>query len=113
MSESPCGDTTATVRECLAIGQIECYGCYMTRTIPHRELRNNSSSVLREVRDGETVNITNGGELVAVLSPPPVEGGPSNLRVKSAARRGGFDEIQSVEIQGSTQDLLDDLRGER
>jgi prevent-host-death family protein len=33
------------------------------RTIPHRELRSNSSAVLREVQAGATIEITNNGEL--------------------------------------------------
>lgn len=42
----------------------------MSRTIPHRELRNNSSAVLRDVQAGETIEVTNNGEVVAVLVPP-------------------------------------------
>lgn len=85
----------------------------MARTIAHRELRNNSSAVLREVQDGETLNITNHGQVVAVLMPPPGPSGPSTLRVKKAVRRGGFDEIQGVEIDRPTQEVLDDLRDDR
>lgn len=40
------------------------------RRISHREFRNNSAAVLREVQAGETMEITNNGELVAILSPP-------------------------------------------
>jgi prevent-host-death family protein len=40
------------------------------RRISHREFRNNSAAVLREVQAGETMEITNNGEVVAVLSPP-------------------------------------------
>ena len=42
----------------------------MPMTIPHRELRNNSSAVLRDVQAGETVYVTNNDEVVAVLVPP-------------------------------------------
>ena len=45
----------------------------MPRTIPHRELRNNSSKILEEVKNGATIEITNHGEVVAVLSPPPAK----------------------------------------
>ena len=41
----------------------------MARTIAHRELRNNSSAILREVQSGETFTIPNHGEVVAVLTP--------------------------------------------
>lgn len=84
----------------------------MTRTIPHRELRNNSSAVLRDVQAGETITITNHGEIVAVLTPPPasVTAGP---RVRRAIVRGGFSELASVELDHPIQDTLDELRGER
>jgi prevent-host-death family protein len=42
------------------------------RTISHRELRNNSSKVLRAVSYGETIEVTNHGEVAAVLVPPPL-----------------------------------------
>jgi len=85
----------------------------MSRTIPHRELRNNSSAVLREVQGGETVSITNHGEIVAVLVPPPAPEGPSTLRVRSATRPGGFGEIESVRVARSLQETIDELRGDR
>jgi prevent-host-death family protein len=40
------------------------------RTISHRELRNNSSEVLRAVSAGETIEVTNHGDVAAVLVPP-------------------------------------------
>ncbi|MGH3435730.1 MAG: type II toxin-antitoxin system Phd/YefM family antitoxin [Sciscionella sp.] len=33
------------------------------RTIPHQELRNNSSAILRDVRAGESIEITDHGEV--------------------------------------------------
>jgi prevent-host-death family protein len=39
------------------------------KTISHRELRNNSAQVLREVEKGESFAITNRGEVVAALMP--------------------------------------------
>ncbi len=39
------------------------------KTIPHRELRNHSGDVLRRVQAGETIQVTNHGEVVAILSP--------------------------------------------
>lgn len=41
-----------------------------TRRISHRELRNNSSEVLRAVQAGEVIEVTNHGEVAAVLVPP-------------------------------------------
>lgn len=44
--------------------------CYM-RTVTHREMRNNSGEILRAVAAGETVQVTNHGQIAAVISPPP------------------------------------------
>lgn len=84
----------------------------MPRTIPHRELRTNSSAVLRDVQAGETVYVTNHGEVVAVLVPPPRAAGAS-LRIRRASVRGGFAELARVRIEEPIQDVLDDLRGDR
>ena len=46
----------------------KCYVCYMRR-ISHRELRNNSSEVLRAVDNGESFEITNYGRVVAMIVP--------------------------------------------
>jgi prevent-host-death family protein len=40
------------------------------RTISHRELRNTSSKVLRDVQAGEIIEVTTHGEVAAVLVPP-------------------------------------------
>lgn len=84
----------------------------MDRTIPHRELRNNSSAVLREVQAGATIEITNNGEVVAVLSPPPRRRGPA-LRVYPARIRGGFSDLPLVTLDHPVQEDLDHLRGDR
>ncbi|MBV9144257.1 MAG: type II toxin-antitoxin system prevent-host-death family antitoxin [Pseudonocardiales bacterium] len=84
----------------------------MPRTIPHRELRNNSSAVLREVQAGETVYVTNNGEVVAVLVPPPRAAGVAP-RIRRATVHGGFAELKRTEIQKPLQDVLDELRGDR
>ena len=39
------------------------------RTISHRELRNNSAEVLRQVREGQIIEVTNHGEVTAVPFP--------------------------------------------
>ena len=39
-------------------------------TIPHRELRNQSSKILERVKNGETIDVTNNGEVAATLIPP-------------------------------------------
>lgn len=40
------------------------------RRINHRELRNSSSSILRDVAAGEIIEVTNHGEVAAILVPP-------------------------------------------
>ncbi|MQA63353.1 MAG: type II toxin-antitoxin system prevent-host-death family antitoxin [Actinophytocola sp.] len=82
----------------------------MTRTIPHRELRNNSSAVLREVQAGESIEISNHGEVVAILVPPG-QSGATTLRVRKARTRGGFGSLPRVRVEGTAQEALDDLRG--
>ncbi|MCY7404893.1 MAG: type II toxin-antitoxin system prevent-host-death family antitoxin [Cryobacterium sp.] len=83
-----------------------------TRTIPHRELRNNSAEVLRAVEAGETFQITNHGEVVAVLSPPPAP--PlSGIKHYPARKRGRLSDVQRRTIPGGTGAILDELREER
>ncbi|MBK5230573.1 MAG: type II toxin-antitoxin system Phd/YefM family antitoxin [Thermoleophilia bacterium] len=85
----------------------------MPRTIPHRELRNNSSAVLRDVRAGETLTITNHGEIVAVLMPPSDSSLTPSLRIRTAVKHGDFSGLPSVEIDHPIQESLDELRDER
>lgn len=83
----------------------------MVERLAHRELRNSSAEVLRRVAAGATYEITNHGDVVAVLSPPSPSG-PS-LTVRPARVRGGFNQLGRVRRDGRVQEVLDDLRGER
>ncbi len=86
-------------------------------TIPHRELRNQSSKILERVRNGETINVTNNGEIAATLIPP------SRTPFEQLLRSGGirpaapdkidFRSVLRVSIEDSTADLLADVRGDR
>ena len=82
----------------------------VTRSIPHRELRNNSAAVLRAVQAGETFEITNHGEVVALLVPP---GTHQPASVRSATRRGGFSTLRRIRLDHPVEDDLDLLRGDR
>jgi len=82
----------------------------MTERLAHRDLRNRSSEVLREVAAGATYEITNHGEVVAILSPPP---GGNELRVRPARTRRRFSELPRVKSDERSEDVLDDLRGDR
>lgn len=89
------------------------------KTISHRELRNDSARILREVQSGETMEITNRGEVVALLVPAPVSDRERMIRsgeLRPAASRPDFRSISRVVLPPgtpSTQDVLDDLRGDR
>jgi prevent-host-death family protein len=86
------------------------------KTIPHRELRNNSSAVLRDVQSGTTFRITNHGEVVAILTSPdkpPVTPPALGLKVWSARIRGRFSELERTQLDIPTQKIMDELRGDR
>lgn len=87
-------------------------GRVVARTIPHRELRNNSGAILREVQAGESFEISNHGEVVAWLV-PPVERPQRSLRVRKARASGGFSDLPRVKLQAPVQESIDDLRGDR
>ncbi|HJQ00323.1 MAG TPA: type II toxin-antitoxin system prevent-host-death family antitoxin [Jatrophihabitans sp.] len=40
------------------------------RTVTHREMRNNSGEILRAVAAGESVEVTNNGQVAAIITPP-------------------------------------------
>lgn len=86
----------------------------MVRTIPHRELRNNSSAILEEVRRGETIHITNHGVVVATLIPPPALPPLPRRRARTHIPWNEF--VTSPAPTGHrvpAQDYWDDVRGER
>jgi antitoxin (DNA-binding transcriptional repressor) of toxin-antitoxin stability system len=40
------------------------------RTVTHREMRNDSGEILRLAANGETIQVTNHGQVVALIVPP-------------------------------------------
>ena len=40
------------------------------RIVTHREMRNQSGEILRHVADGETIQVTNNGQVAALIVPP-------------------------------------------
>jgi prevent-host-death family protein len=84
--------------------------------VPVRELQQHASAVLRRVRAGETLGITDRGALVAVMAPPSALGGTAALiasgRVRAPTRRV-TDLPPPVKSRLRTDEVLDDLRGER
>lgn len=82
----------------------------MTEQLAHRDLRNRSAEILRDVAAGASYEITNHGEVVALLTPPAPDG---RIRIRRASVHRPFAEIQRTRSAESTQSALEDLRGER
>lgn len=80
-------------------------------TISQRELRNDNAEIMRGVERGESYTVTRRGVPVARLSPFTEQTDLQCLR--PATRRSSFAEIRRVHATESTQELLDDLRGDR
>ncbi len=85
-------------------------------TIPHRELRNQSSKILERVKNGEIIDVTNNGEVAATLIPPsasPFERLLLSGSVRPASKGGvDFQSLPRVSSAG-TLEILADLRGDR
>ena len=87
-----------------------------------RELRQHASRYLELVKAGQTVEVTERGRLIALLSPPPATR-TARERLIAAGRlvpasnpSGRLRESQPVAVtpaEPSNQELLDEQRGER
>ena len=84
------------------------------QTIMHRELRNNSAAILHRVQAGETFEITNNGEPVAILSPISRDR-LSIFRQQGAVRQATRVDFKTLKRTAdvSSQAVLDDLRGKQ
>lgn len=82
----------------------------MVEKLAHRDLRNRSAEILRDVSAGASYEITNHGEVVALLSPPAPD---VALRVRRATNRRPFAEIHRERRDESAGAVLDELRGDR
>ena len=100
-----------------------CYICYMAaeearvRVITHRELRNNSSEVLRAVQAGEIIEVTNHGSAAAILVPPsltPYQRLVAAGKVREpGSHRVDLRRIRRMRSEQTTAELIADLRGDR
>lgn len=86
------------------------------RTVTHREMRNNSGEILRAVAAGESVQVTNNGEVAAVLSPPSratidvlVERGQAR---RARRPRADLSTIRRRTADRSSTELITDARGQ-
>ena len=84
----------------------------MAEMLAHRELRNRSAEVLRNVQNGAAYQITNHGKVVALLLPAS-RGEQAGLRIRKATRRGGFRAVPRVRVDHAVQPTLDELRSDR
>ena len=92
-----------------------CYD-HVVKTIAHRELRNNSSRVLDEVKNGEIIQVTNHGDVVAIMIPPGLSR-YEVMKLAGAIREplsdDDFDSIPRVVCDRSIAEVIDELRDER
>ncbi len=86
-------------------------------TIPHRELRNQSSKILERVKNGEIIDVTNNGEIAATLIPPsssPFERLLLAGNVRPASKDAvDFRILPRESTSAGTPEILADLRGDR
>ncbi|WP_091930628.1 type II toxin-antitoxin system prevent-host-death family antitoxin [Blastococcus sp. DSM 46786] len=85
------------------------------KSVTHREMRNNSGEILRAVAAGESVQVTNNGQLAAVIV-PPVGATVEDLVLRGQARRArrpraDLSTIRRRTATLSSQELADDARG--
>lgn len=81
------------------------------RSISQRELRNDNAEVIREVEGGESFTVTRRGVPVARLVPLSES---VDIRCERPAReQPRWSDVARVRATAVTEDLLDDLRGDR
>lgn len=85
------------------------------RSVTHREMRNNSGEILRAVAAGESVQVTNNGQVAAVISPPSGNS-VSELVARGQARaaRAPLSSLGAVRRRKagrSSADIVSDARG--
>lgn len=86
------------------------------RTVTHREMRNSSGEILRAVAAGETVQVTNNGQIAAVISPPDTD--PLNRLLQQGQLRPPRRPVTALATivrrrsELSTAELIADARGQ-
>ena len=82
--------------------------------IAHRDLRNQSAEILRRVARGESFEITNHGQVVAVIRPPSADDVWEAVVERPATVSGAWADLPRHRATAAApHDVLDDLRGER
>jgi prevent-host-death family protein len=77
----------------------------VTRIISQRELRNDSSAVLREVQAGETIVVTRNGVPIAELRPVPPRRFVPRAVIASAALRAP--RVDAVRLRADLDAVVD------
>jgi prevent-host-death family protein len=87
------------------------------RTISHRELRNNSSEVLRKVAAGEIIEVTNHGVVAAVLVPPSLTSYERLIAAGKVREPDGrsvdLRHVHRAKSNLTTGEIISDVRGDR
>jgi prevent-host-death family protein len=81
-----------------------------------RELRQHASRYLDRVKSGETVEVTERGRLVALLVPPePARAARERLIAEGRLipATGVLQPPRRIRAASTTEEVLDDLRGDR
>lgn len=83
--------------------------------ITHRQLRNDSGDVLRRVAAGESILVTNHGQVAALIGPPPA-GMLAELAARGQLRRATAapSTLRSLGRTSATtrsSAIIDDIRG--
>lgn len=85
------------------------------RTVTHREMRNRSGEILRQVADGQTIQVTNHGQVAALIVPAGTD--PlADLIARGQVRvaRNPTSSLRSIVRRKSTADsraIVADVRG--
>lgn len=91
-------------------GATSCYSGVMS-SVSQRDLRNDNAELIRRVEQGETFTITRYGVPVARLVPVRADDGP--LPFRPATEPYTFADIDRYTAEISTEEIIDELRGER
>lgn len=83
--------------------------------MPHRELRNDSARILAAVKGGEVIQVTNGGEVAAIMVPPntpKLEVFRFAGKASKPAPLEDLDDVVAVVADVAIHVVLDELRAE-
>lgn len=85
------------------------------RIVTHREMRNQSGEILRQVASGETIQVTSRGRVVAWIVPPAIDTFSdlvSRGQVREARRPlSSLALVRRRKIDVDSSTIIDDVRG--